>query len=124
MESRLGTIAFRDRRCVVLLALAAALAALAVLYRYPPSATTFYPQCPFYALTGIHCPGCGSTRALAALLHGNVTQALRYNRLFVELLPLGLVYAVAALRRALQPDSYRWPELPWQANQEPAGRTS
>ena len=32
--------------------------------------------CPFHALTGLYCPGCGGTRALAALARGQVLQSL------------------------------------------------
>lgn len=35
--------------------------------------------CPFYALTGMPCPGCGGTRALMALGQGEVLTALSYN---------------------------------------------
>ncbi len=34
------------------------------------------------------CPACGSTRALAAFFHGNLTQALAYNRNVVVTGPL------------------------------------
>ena len=37
------------------------------------------------------CPACGSTRALAAFFHGNVTQALAYNRNVVVTGPLFLL---------------------------------
>lgn len=39
------------------------------------------PPCPFHALTGWWCPGCGMTRAAHHLLRGDVTGALRYNAL-------------------------------------------
>ena len=35
--------------------------------------------CPFYRLTGLYCPGCGSGRAVQALYHGHLIQAVRYN---------------------------------------------
>ena len=35
--------------------------------------------CGFRALTGIPCPGCGMTRAMAALARGEWTAALRYH---------------------------------------------
>ena len=51
-----------------------------------------FPQCPFYLLTGWFCPGCGSQRAISALVHGDVFQALRYNTLMMMFLPL-LLYS-------------------------------
>lgn len=38
-------------------------------------------ECPFYRLTGLFCPGCGSGRAVQALLHGNLPQSFLYNPL-------------------------------------------
>lgn len=43
--------------------------------------------CDFYGLTGWDCPGCGGQRALYYLLHGYPLKALRFNALFVVLLP-------------------------------------
>lgn len=45
-------------------------------------------QCSFYNLLKIHCPGCGGTRALWYLLHGEIITSLRHNFL---LIPLGVV---------------------------------
>ena len=50
-----------------------------------------YPVCPFHAMTGLWCPGCGMTRATYALLDGNLAAAFSAN-LF---LPAFLVLAVA-----------------------------
>lgn len=36
-------------------------------------------KCPIYSLFGIRCPGCGITRALICLIHGNFIEALQYN---------------------------------------------
>jgi len=77
----------------VLAAVVSALAAMAVtLYRFSPESYGFYPQCPFHALTGLLCPGCGATRAVAALVHGNLAEAMRWNGLVVVLLPVGAAY--------------------------------
>ncbi len=52
-----------------------------------------YPTCPWLMLTGTFCPGCGSTRALAALTHLDVVGAASMNLLVFACLPyLGYVY--------------------------------
>ena len=63
-------------------------ALLLVLRAFPPGAYGFYPECPVHALTGLLCPGCGATRAFAAMAHGEVAEALRWNPLAVGLLPV------------------------------------
>lgn len=65
----------------------------AVLYRSPPTASSIYPQCPIWLLLGVQCPGCGATRALSALLHGHLREALRLNALTTLAIPLSILYA-------------------------------
>src|ERR1700761_7382729 len=66
--------------------LAAATAGVAAgVYFFNPSAYGFYPVCQFHQLTGLNCPGCGATRALYALLHGDILLALRDNALVLVL---------------------------------------
>jgi len=48
---------------------------------FNPTTAGFFPVCPLYTLTGIHCPGCGLTRGFHALFHGDVLTALHYNAL-------------------------------------------
>ena len=55
----------------------------AFVYFFNPSTNGFYPICQFHRLTGLNCPGCGMTRALYALLHGNFLLALKDNALFI-----------------------------------------
>jgi hypothetical protein len=55
----------------------------AMIFFFNPSTHGFYPTCMFHSLTGLNCPGCGATRALYALLHGNFPLALKDNALFV-----------------------------------------
>ena len=100
------------RRCLAGALLAAAFLACAALLIYPPTQTSFYPACPIHQYLGIDCPGCGATRALAALLHGHLREALRLNALFVLLLPSALAGAAESLRRALRPGRFRWPQPP------------
>jgi hypothetical protein len=46
------------------------------------------PACPFRAMTGLDCPGCGMTRGLRALVHGHPLAALGHNVLLAALVPL------------------------------------
>ncbi len=98
----------RNANLVVLAGIAAAI----LLYRFPPEQYSFYPACPVYHYLHIYCPGCGSTRALAALLHGRVIDAMHYNPLFVMLLPLLLAFAAMTYWKAAVRNEIQWPQLP------------
>jgi len=76
----------RNAAAVVLAALGLA-AVAAVVYAVDPAEGRFPPLCPFHAITGLHCPGCGSTRALHQLLHGHLAAAFGLNPLMVLALP-------------------------------------
>ncbi len=56
-----------------------------------PAGLPWMPPCLFNRLTGLHCPGCGMTRATWAGLNGNFAQAFRLNPLGVILLPLAVL---------------------------------
>ncbi len=74
----------------------------AVVYFFNPSTHGFYPVCLFHQMTGWNCPGCGGTRSVYALLHGNLALALKDNALFVLLLPvIGLRGAWLAGQKSL-----------------------
>jgi hypothetical protein len=104
--------ALRRRRLAVHLLLAGALLLCAALSIWPPARFAFYPACPIHQFLGIECPGCGATRALAALLRGHPVEALRLNALFVLLLPVALAGAAESYRRAMRPGVFRWPQPP------------
>ncbi len=70
-------------------------ASVAALWVIDPFNSRWLPPCAFRALTGLYCPGCGSTRALYCLVHGEVGAALRFNPLLIVALPF-LTYAVVA----------------------------
>jgi uncharacterized protein DUF2752 len=63
------------------------------LFIFEPGRTGFFPACPFRTLTGFTCPGCGSSRGLHRLLHGDIVSALEFNPLMVLLLPF-LLYSL------------------------------
>jgi hypothetical protein len=86
--------------------------AAAVLLLFPPQQYGFYPACPVYRYLHVLCPGCGATRALAALLHGQVSEALRLNWLIMALLPVCGAYGAMAYRRWLRGEKFVWPRVP------------
>jgi hypothetical protein len=47
------------------------------------SALGFGFRCPIHSLTGFFCPGCGSTRAVRALLNGDLQLAIHNNTLLL-----------------------------------------
>ena len=80
---------------------AGALAAVGLVGLVDPGEPGRYPTCPFLAATGAYCPGCGSLRALHALAHGRVGEAVGLNALLVLLAVPVLVGIWAAwLRRS------------------------
>lgn len=84
-----------------------------LLRRFPPEQYSFYPVCPIYAIFHLKCPGCGSTRALAALLRGNWHEALHENALFVlGVLPATLIYGMLCASRLLRRENRVWPVPP------------
>ncbi|WP_084345557.1 DUF2752 domain-containing protein [Rhodococcus sp. 1163] len=67
-----------------------AVAAGALLYIRDPRTSTYLP-CPIHAVTGLWCPGCGTTRALGDLVRGDLQSALTTNALAVVLVLVGVV---------------------------------
>ena len=54
-----------------------------ILRQHDPAVTSWYPVCIFHELTSLHCPGCGATRAVHALLNGRFLQAVFWNPFLV-----------------------------------------
>ncbi len=57
--------------------------------------------CPMYAFTGILCPGCGGTRAVLALLHGDILLSLRCNPSVMGIVVFLLLWYAEAVCKAL-----------------------
>lgn len=79
----------RRRRRLVAGAIVAAVGLFltAAYWLFDPSRFIF-PRCPVDVITGWQCPGCGSQRALHALLHGDVASAWHYNAFLLCMAPV------------------------------------
>jgi hypothetical protein len=86
--------------------------ACAFLYLNDPADGGLYPPCPFKALTGLDCPGCGTTRAMHALLHGRVGTAFDLNVLAVLFLPVAVYSGAVYVARTLFDRTLPTPRIP------------
>ncbi|MCL5037758.1 MAG: DUF2752 domain-containing protein [Chloroflexi bacterium] len=84
-----------SQRLKFALALGFVIFSVVFLFHFDPAIWNFYPPCPFHILTGLHCPGCGSLRAIYQLLHCNLRSAFGLNPLMVLSLPF-LGYALVS----------------------------
>lgn len=57
---------------------------------------TVFAVCPFHHITGLHCPGCGSQRAVHDLLHLRLYEAIQHNAMLilVSIIIIGKGYAL------------------------------
>jgi hypothetical protein len=72
------------------------------VFIFEPGKTGFFMVCPFRALTGFTCPGCGTTRGLHHLLHGDLWGAFQLNPFTMLLVPILLLaflrYTIIVMR--------------------------
>ena len=87
------------RSVIAIVAVAAVVVGVVIYSTFDPSASRWFPRCPFLMLTGLKCPECGTQRAIHALLHGDVLSALRFNALLPVSIPLLLLYGYAEVVR-------------------------
>ncbi|CAN5134135.1 DUF2752 domain-containing protein [soil metagenome] len=78
-----------------------AVGALGFLYLVNPASSSLIPPCPFRAITGCYCPGCGSVRALHQLARGHLVAALGLNPLMVLSLPFVAYHGVSQAKFAV-----------------------
>lgn len=84
-----------DDRALAWVLAAGTLSAVAVAPALPALAR-YAPPCVFHALTGVPCPGCGSTRAVLAFFRGDFAAALAFNPLVATALAAGLLAGALA----------------------------
>lgn len=88
-----------------------------IYYKINPAEQDWMPKCTFHSMTGLHCPGCGSQRAIHDFLHGNILEGFKHNFL-IGLGILVLVYKLfIALRAKFYPEKSSnllySPNTPW-----------
>jgi hypothetical protein len=100
------------RRMIANGVLAGATLAAALLRFFPPGSYAIYPQCPVYLCLHILCPGCGLTRALAALLGGRIREAFEFNPLAIACMPFLLLFLGKCYLRAVRAQEFVIPAVP------------
>lgn len=83
----------------------AAAVAIWIYGAFDPGVARWFPRCVIKELTGLDCPGCGSQRAIHALLTGHPGEAWRFNAALVISLPL-MAFIIGARHM-----EGRWPRL-------------
>lgn len=94
------------RKAIIYGGLATAAAVVIAIYALFDPAHTPFPRCIFLTATGLKCPGCGSQRAIHALLSGDIAQAWHYNAFMVASLPLIALLLAAQTQRKSHPEFY------------------
>ncbi|WP_290100216.1 DUF2752 domain-containing protein [uncultured Muribaculum sp.] len=89
------------RRRVIMVCAAAVIFIVAAwfYFSFDPASTHLFPKCLFLQVTGFKCPGCGSQRAVHAILNGDMVTAWRMNAFLVAAIPVIAVMLVAELMR-------------------------
>ena len=88
--------------------------ALAIALHVGDPAANSAPVCPFYAMTGLYCPGCGTLRCLHALVHADLPSAVGYNLVTVFLAPILLAsWLAVGLAAVTGRPSHLWVPPRW-----------
>lgn len=100
MTASLGTRSRGEQLRAPAIVGAAGLAAATLLHVHDPHDSGSYGYCPFLALTGRPCPGCGGLRAVNDLTRGDVMGAISSNVLAVALVAIvGVSWLAWTIRR-------------------------
>ncbi len=100
-------MSFSVRKTVIAaLIVAVVIAAIAVYKIFDPMESSIFPRCVFYSVTGLRCPGCGTQRALHAMLTGDFAAAWHYNAFLMVMLPVIVLLLGAEWLRKRTPRLY------------------
>jgi hypothetical protein len=96
----------RSKKIIKWVFIGIAISLLIILYKfYSPYKYHIFPSCPFYYITGLKCPGCGSQRAIHYLLNFDIIDAFKENMLLVIAIPyliLGAYFDLITLKTEKQ----------------------
>jgi len=85
---------------------AAGVAAVSALHFHDPHVSGSWGHCPFLALTGLPCPGCGGLRAINDLTNGDFASAVASNAMAVVLVAVvGAVWMRWLIQRVRRSDA-------------------
>lgn len=104
------------RKKLRILAAIAAPIGVAILFYLRPlwlSIADGLKPCPFHTLTGYHCPSCGNTRCIRALLEGDILSAVRNNAVIVTILVLLVLLYLETVIRIRREETRLLPRSPW-----------
>ena len=79
----------RNVRLLIIAVVLLVLVGAVLFYVFVPP--EYWPRCWWLMLTGTKCPGCGSQRAIAAMLQGDFLRAVSYNPILVVGIPYFLL---------------------------------
>jgi hypothetical protein len=91
---------FLKKKIYIGIGLLGVFGALVLYHTVDPTSTHLFPKCLFLEITGLYCPGCGSQRAVHALLNGEWAAAIGFNAMLVIALPAAMIgWAVPQMQR-------------------------
>ncbi len=82
---------FKNKKLTILIIFILSIGFIILYGIVDPSTSIFFPKCIFYVVTGLECPGCGSQRAIHALLNAEFAKAFAINPLIVTTLPYFII---------------------------------
>jgi len=94
------------RYLIIVLAIAVLMLLGFIYFALDPASSAVFPRCGFLTLTGYKCPGCGSQRAVHALLNGDVAGAFGYNAMLFIAVPWVALCLFAETQRVRNPRLY------------------
>lgn len=92
---------------------------MALFWIADPATSNVFPPCVWRTATGWLCPGCGSARALHAMMHGRLADAFASNALATVAIPI--VGGVLLDRSGIANDVITYRIKPWHIRMLAAG---